>query len=85
MLGRFVRGEPCCEGWGWSSRRVSASRPTRVLWWSGLARGSCDWGPGRCSLGFHHELFQRLLPLIPTKQKNFFDFILLETHIVKLS
>lgn len=40
---------------------------------------------GRCSLGFHHELFQCLFPLIPTKQKNFFDFILLETHIVKLS
>jgi len=42
-------------------------------------------GPGRWSLGFHHELFQRLLPLIPAKQKNFFDFFLLEAHIVKLS
>lgn len=36
-------------------------------------------------MGFHHKLFQRPLPLIPTKQKNFFDFILLEAHIIKLS
>lgn len=46
--------------------------------------GSRLLDPGCWSLGFHHELFQRLLPLIPTKQKNFFDFVLLETHIVEL-
>lgn len=50
-----------------------------VMW-----RGSVT-APGCCSVGFHHKLFQRPLALIPTKQKNFFDFILLEAHIIKLS
>lgn len=54
--------------------------PSGLVW-----RGEAVTAPGCCSVGFHHELFQRPLPLIPTKQKNFFDFILLEAHIIKLS
>lgn len=54
--------------------------PSGLVW-----RGEVVTAPGCCSVGFHHKFFQRPLPLIPTKQKNFFDFILLEAHIIKLS
>jgi len=37
------------------------------------------------SLPLHHELFQRLVPLVPTEQEDFFDFVLLETHVIELS
>lgn len=54
--------------------------PSSLVW-----RGEAVTALGCCSVGFHHKLFQCPLPLIPTKQKNFFDFILLEAHIIKLS
>lgn len=74
-------GELCCSG---EDEAEGSELPDPPEPFGGPV-WSWDWAPGCRSLGFHHELFQRFLLLIPTEQKNFFNFILLETHIVKLS
>lgn len=50
--------------------------------------GVLDGAARRCwapSLPLHHELFQRLVSLVAAEQEDFFDFILLEAHVVELS